>query len=186
MDANMKEILIILCGRSGCGKSTVAQYLNNKYNLTVIQSFTTRPKRTSNEQGHIFISKEDFAYLHDYVAYTKFNGYEYCATEQQVEENNIYILDPNGIEYFNEHYGGNKIPLVIQIKAPWYKLILNMRHRGDSWKQIISRRKNDKIMFKNLDKMSDCVIKNNSTIQQCGDEIYNIYARLLAFINMKG
>lgn len=186
MDANMKEIIIILCGRSGCGKSTVSQYLQNTYNLKVIQSFTTRPKRTPNEQGHIFISEEDFDCLHDYVAYTKFNGYEYCATARQVEENNIYILDPNGIDYFNKHYTGNKVPLVIQIKTPWWKLILNMRHRGDSWKQIISRLKNDKIMFKNLNQMSDCVIKNNKTIEQCGDTIYTMYIRLQTFINMKG
>lgn len=167
------EKIILLCGKSGCGKSTISEILQTK-GLKVIQSFTTRPKRTPNEQGHIFISKEDFDCLHDYVAYTKFNGYEYCATERQVENNDIYIVDPKGIEYFFKHYNGFKKPVVIQIKTNTFRLIRNMRKRQDSWKSIISRLLNDAKMFKNIDKLSDAIILNNFSINDCAEKLYRI------------
>ena len=167
------EKIILLCGKSGCGKSTISEILQTK-GLKVIQSFTTRPKRTPNEQGHIFISKEDFDCLHDYVAYTKFNGYEYCATERQVENNDIYIVDPKGIEYFVKHYNGFKKPVVIQIKTNTFRLIRNMRKRQDSWKSIISRLLNDAKMFKNIDKLSDAIILNNFSINDCAEKLYRI------------
>lgn len=168
----MSKFLIVLCGKSGCGKTTIASLLQEKYNLKVIQSYTTRPPRYKNEEGHIFISKEEFDNLKDYVAYTKFNDYEYCATAQQVEENDIYVVDPNGIEFFYNHYKGQKIPIVFQIKATPFNLIRNMRHRGDKWKQIISRVKNDKKMFENIDELTRYTVFNNTTPQNCAQEIY--------------
>ena len=61
----MSKFLIVLCGKSGCGKTTIASLLQEKYNLKVIQSYTTRPPRYKNEEGHIFISKEEFDNLKD-------------------------------------------------------------------------------------------------------------------------
>ena len=48
----MKKIVLI--GPSGTGKSTVADKLTELYGLTLMQSYTTRPKRFENETGHTF------------------------------------------------------------------------------------------------------------------------------------
>ena len=90
--------ILLLIGASGSGKSTVARYLCEQYGLRQIDSYTTRPPRYRGESGHIFITDEEFDQLQDFVGYTLYNGHRYGATAQQVEENDIYVIDPAGVE----------------------------------------------------------------------------------------
>ena len=84
-------------GRSAVGKDTLVAALCEKYNLTRLVSYTTRPKRIGEADTHIFISKEDFPkYQQDIVAYTQIGEYEYFATRQQLDECDFYIIDPIG------------------------------------------------------------------------------------------
>lgn len=97
--------LILLVGESGSGKTTVATELERQYGFKSIQSYTTRPPRNESEYGHIFVSNDEFDALQsDLVAYTEYNGYRYGATKQQVNECDIYVIDPSGVQYFMEHY----------------------------------------------------------------------------------
>ena len=90
--------MIVILGRSGRGKDTCAKYLTDKYGLTQVKSYTTRPKRGENEDTHIFINKSEVNnYINDMAAYTKIGEYEYFATKTQVQENDIYIIDPKGL-----------------------------------------------------------------------------------------
>lgn len=86
----------LIAGRTGSGKDFLAEKLM-EYGLTAVKSYTTRPKRTDDEDSHIFITKEDADTITDKVATTTINGYEYFATKSQVESSDIYIIDPNGI-----------------------------------------------------------------------------------------
>ena len=54
----MKNCYLIV-GQSGSGKTTIMTTLEEKYELKSIQSYTTRPKRSDGETGHIFISDEE-------------------------------------------------------------------------------------------------------------------------------
>jgi hypothetical protein len=47
-----KKPLILLCGKSGSGKTTVADLLQSKYGLKQLESYTTRPQRKADERGH--------------------------------------------------------------------------------------------------------------------------------------
>lgn len=100
--------ILLLIGASGSGKSTVARYLCEQYGLRQIDSYTTRPPRYRGEPGHIFITDEEFDQLQDFVGYTLYNGHRYGATAQQVEENDIYVIDPAGVEFFRTAYHGDK------------------------------------------------------------------------------
>lgn len=92
-----KKFIYLIVGRSGVGKDYLAKLLYYK-GLNMVISYTTRPKRYDGENTHIFISSDEAAEITDKVARTEINGYEYFATRRQVEDSDLYIIDPNGIE----------------------------------------------------------------------------------------
>jgi guanylate kinase len=159
----------LFAGESGNGKTSIVEELEKRYKFKSIQSYSTRPKRSENETGHIFIAEDEFDELTDLVAYTKFNGYRYCATSKQVEECDTYVIDPFGIEYFKNHYHGNKVPIVIYIRASLKDRILRMQKRGDNDSQIIQRVLNDIDAFKNIKDLADMIIDNDD-FEQCVED----------------
>ena len=113
--------IILLVGRSGSGKSTVADILSRQYGRSILPSYTTRPKRFEKEEGHIFVNNmfyEKVSRSRDIVAYTYFDKHHYWATTQQVDENDIYIIDPDGVAFFRSHYFGPKQVVWLRRVAP--------------------------------------------------------------------
>ena len=88
---------ILIMGRSGSGKTTLANYLSEKYGLKQLDSYTTRPMRVANETGHTFITPDEAKTFTDRATDTVINGYEYFSTKQQVNESDVYVIDPNGL-----------------------------------------------------------------------------------------
>lgn len=113
-DMNKRPILLIT-GKSGVGKDTIADCLCNNFGYTKVKSYTTRQPRYEGEDTHIFVTKEEFDQLPHKVAYTNRENVEYCATQKQVDNADIYIIDPPGIKYFLETYKGNRQPIIIEI-----------------------------------------------------------------------
>ena len=113
----MGNCIFLIVGCSGSGKTTITEQLEQKYGLKSIQSYTTRKPRYEGETGHIFISDEEFDKLTDMVAYTEFAGNRYCATAEQVENNDLYIIDPKGVDFFMKAYKGSKTPKIIFISS---------------------------------------------------------------------
>ena len=113
----MGNCIFLIVGCSGSGKTTITEQLEQKYGLKSIQSYTTRKPRYEGETGHIFISDEEFDKLTDMVAYTEFAGNRYCATAEQVEDNDLYIIDPKGVDFFMKAYKGSKTPKIIFISS---------------------------------------------------------------------
>jgi guanylate kinase len=163
--------IYLIVAESGAGKTSVAEALEKKYGLKSIQSYTTRPKRYENETGHIFISEDDFDKLTDLVAYTLFNNYRYCATSQQVEESDLYVVDAAGIDYFYTHYKGQKTPKIIYIYTTFEDRVKRMQKRGDTDSQILQRVVNDSQAFARIRDYADIVIKNDD-LDQCVDKVY--------------
>ena len=87
---------VLIVGRSGTGKDTLANILTNQYVLQQVISYTTRPKRFPEENTHRFVTEEEAGAIQDRIAETTINGYEYFATTKQVEEADVYIVDPEG------------------------------------------------------------------------------------------
>lgn len=170
----MSDKILLLVGASGSGKTTIAEILENDYGLKQIQSYTTRPRRHEDERGHIFVTDEEFDQLEDFVGFTNFNGYRYAATAQQVEENDIYVIDPAGIRYFRNTYSGTKTPVVIHIYADRQTREDRMRLRGDSEEAIQSRLSNDEKEFRFVD--ADYVVVNTFEPYVCAEKVFQIFS----------
>ena len=74
-----------------------------------IISYTTRPKRDSETEGieHYFITNEEADNLlknNNTLAYTKIGHYRYFTLHDQLKTQNVYIIDPTGIEDTNYRY----------------------------------------------------------------------------------
>ena len=150
----MNNIYLIV-GCSGSGKTAITEKLEELYNLKSIQSYTTRPPRYDGETGHTFVSNEEFDELTDYVAYTEFAGNRYCATSEQVENNDLYVIDPNGVKFFMKSYTGKKTPKIIYINSDlnvrYERMVKRAEENGDDFitavDKALGRIKTDVVEF---------------------------------------
>lgn len=168
----MKNIYLFV-GRSGSGKTTVAEYLENKYNFKSVSSYTTRPPRYEGEKGHLFITKEEFDKI-EMVAYTLFNNYEYGVSKELINESDLYVIDIAGIKTLKDRYKDKKY-ISINIRCDDSFIVSNMKARGDSEEKITSRLENDKKMFEEEKEFPfNYIVYNDDTIESLGEKIYNI------------
>lgn len=128
----MTKNVYLFVAPSGSGKTVITERLEEKYKFKTIQSYTTRAKRYDDETGHIFVSDEEFDKLENLVAYTSFCNNRYAATAEQVDTHDLYIIDPKGVNYFREHYKGNKGVKVIYINSPLTIRYERMKVRAES------------------------------------------------------
>lgn len=142
----MKNIYCIV-GPSGSGKTTVAQRLERDYALKSIASYTTRPHRYPDEEGHIFVSDEVFDGLGNMCAYTEYNGYRYGVTPGIIDENDIYVIDPYGVKTLLENYDGEKGIVAIRLMCDTETLKLRMLNRGDDILKVEERLHEDAVNF---------------------------------------
>ena len=133
--------LYLIIGPSGSGKTRLADGLGRKCGMKSVESYTTRSPRYPGESGHIFVSDEEFDKLTDLVAYTEFAGNKYCATAEQVENNDLYVIDPKGIKFFLEKYKGNKKPKVIfiqsDIKTRYERMVSRSKDKGTDFYKCV-------------------------------------------------
>ena len=87
----------LIVGRSGVGKSTLEARLCELYDLVPVRSYTTRKQRSPEDNTHRFIDIVDLDDYTDKVATTVINGHHYFATKSQLEESDLYVIDPNGL-----------------------------------------------------------------------------------------
>ena len=135
------EQILCIVGKSGSGKTTIAELLD-KFGHTSIDSYTTRPPRHPNEKGHIFVSPESFADVAasqgGMVAYTKFDGYEYGATLLQYRRNDVYVIDPSGVKELADSVGRENL-IVVYIYAPdtvRYQRMLKTRGEDEAKRRL--------------------------------------------------
>lgn len=148
-------MLFCIIGPSGSGKSTVVNELI-KRGYKAPDSYTTRPRRYLNEGGHTYITQEEYDALEDKVAYTHFNGYDYCVTKQMLDGCDLYVVDPAGIDALKSNgYSDFK---VIGLELEPSDCAVRMLARGDYGKDVLSRLDNDWYMFRNFELMCDLII----------------------------
>ena len=151
------KTLHLFVGPSASGKTTVANELEGMgcyhmfengslkmaYLGKQVRSYTTRPPRYENEDGHIFVTDEEFNKLTNIVAYTTYNNYRYCTTKEQLDEVNMYVVDIDGVHTLLDNYITERPIKIWYFDASINTRIHRMLDRGDSDIAIISRLLND-------------------------------------------
>lgn len=171
----MTKPLYLFVGPSGSGKTTVVDVLECQYRYKCLQSYTTRAPRCENEYGHIFISDAEFDALIDIVAYTEYNGYRYCATEELLNDSDLYVVDCDGVETLLDRYNNKeRLICIFYFDTTVGTRISRMLDRGDSDMAIVSRLYDDE-QFDWYDKLNKLVWEH-SKVQNRNVELYKINA----------
>ena len=114
-----------------------------------------------------------------------FDEYNNCATAKQVENNDLYIIDPKGVDFFMESYKGSKTPKVIFISSDMTTRYERMKSRAeengseymDAVKSSLERITNDVVDFYDYihgQTQIDYTCKNNADdkLEDVVDRIY--------------
>lgn len=173
-----KHRIVLLIGPSGSGKTTIANYLHDTYGWNAVSSYTTRPPRYDGEEGHIFVTDEEFDKLTNIIAYTEFDGHRYCATADQIDQRDLYIVDVDGVVSMQELYHGESELLPVYLDVSVTTCLERMSHRGDALWQITNRTKNDTEAFRDAKRIvnslfdSVLVIGESNTVAEASEMIY--------------
>lgn len=172
----MSKVLLVLLGESGTGKTTIANKLKQKYGMKELPSYTTRPKRKEDEEGHTFVSLGEFMLLKNKVAANKYRGNFYCATEEQVNENDIYVCDCEGIKMLRETYKGDKKIIVVRLTCPRDERIKRMEKDRRTSQTILLRDLYDEKAFQYADMLADYMLDNDN-LEETVDAVRYIYEK---------
>lgn len=110
-------MMYLIIGRTASGKDYLANILEKQHGFECVKSRTTRPKRDENDESHIFVTKEQAdADADKRVAHTVINGNDYYVLPEDIEDKNLYIIDPKGaIELMNNM--PDEVFSIIYVKA---------------------------------------------------------------------
>ena len=140
--------LFCIMGETASSKDTLTKKLCEDTSMKAIVSYTTRPRRTNEGDTHIFVDDSVYEQMKDNLAaYTEINGFRYWTTIEQIYDNDIYIIDPNGLETL-ENLGLEDIDLCsIYINVPIDIRLERALYRGDSLEDFFSRNKSEMRQF---------------------------------------
>lgn len=158
-----KPLLLCLLGKSGCGKSTIADRLYRRFGYIQAKSYTTRPIREDDENDintHTFITREQIAdFEEDIVAYNEYNGNAYFVTRKMLDGCQIYVVDREGLIQLYKNYHDKDI-LSIYIDCDSSIASHRMAERGDADEQIMKRLQYDEKAFADCQELCDFVVPN--------------------------
>lgn len=117
-----------------------------------------------------------------------FDKYNTSITAEQVENNDLYVIDPKGVDFFMKAYKGSKIPKIIFINSDlstrYERMVGRAESKGSTYTEAVDialdRIKNDVNEFYDYihNKASiDCIINNNKD-----DTLDNVVTKLYEYI----
>ena len=177
--------MIVLTGASASGKTVTALDLQKRHNLVKAITTTTREKRVGETNGveYFFVTKEEFLKRlneNKFVEHSVYNGNYYGCGIDQVSDNKIVVLDPNGLHSFLKLKDKNIVSFLLIANENTRKE--RMCSRGDKKENIEQRIKNDVEDFSSekIGKVDFVINTENYTIEEVSDLIYKLYKEKLA------
>ena len=176
--------MIVLTGASASGKTVTALDLQKRHGLVKAITTTTREKRIGETDGveYFFISKDEFQRRlkeNKFVEHSLYNGNFYGCGIDQVSDNKIVVLDPNGLHAFLKLNNKNIVSFLLLADEKTRKE--RMKSRGDKETNIKQRIENDVNDFslEKIGKVDFVINTENYTIEEVSDLIYKLYTEKL-------
>lgn len=152
----MSKTIFLICGESGCGKTSVVKKVCKDLGLKNLVSYTTRPCRGEYDVDHIFIQPEDVAkYEDDIIAKTEINGNVYFCTSEQLKESDFYIIDYNGIQYLKAQQVPDVRYVVVYISVDKSSREKRVKNRGDDMVTYYHRVMDEFYQFERMKRRAD-------------------------------
>lgn len=172
--------MIILVGASASGKTATALELQKKYGLIKAVTTTTREKRVGEVDGidYFFVSRKEFLKRNEeglFVENTLYNNNFYGCGIDQIADDRIIVLDPNGVNAFKKL--NDERVIIFLIESSQQTREKRMRSRGDKEDKIKQRLENDIIDFdkRKIGKTDFVVNTDNLSISEVADLIFKKY-----------
>ena len=174
--------MLIFVGASASGKTELAYYLKKNYHYHKCITTTTRPKRHHETQDvdYHFVEDHTFNTLKIKQAFVETNeyyGYQYGLQKQDILEDGLIILDPNGTNHILEQYK-DKV-FVCYVESSSLTRENRMKMRGDVYDVIQKRIKEDDDIFhpNRLIKINYKLTNENKTFDVLAEEIHEAYQK---------
>lgn len=165
--------MIVLIGKSGSGKTTMANILCEKFGYHKVVTTTTRPMRKNEKQDidYHFVSKHRFDELKNEGKFVETREYhvangdvwEYGSPVDVIKNasnTDIIILTPEGCHKVIETFGRENL-VIIYIYANLRAIEYRLTKRGDSKDEIKRRMAQDQIDFKGVEDMVNFIAYNH-------------------------
>lgn len=140
-----QHYVFIICGAAGSGKTTVAHYLCDHFNMHKVVTHTTRTPRPTETDGvdYYFETPEsmDRRHLLERVTYDGAqygSSYEGLAAGWQVGQDDVIVLDTKGAVTYHQELGRQAVIIFLTV-THMAALAKRMTLRGDRLSAVHSR-----------------------------------------------
>ncbi|MCM6765007.1 AAA family ATPase [Weissella paramesenteroides] len=141
----MNRKVFVLTGNTGTGKTTVANYLNEFYEMPKVITHTTRPPREGeiDQVDYYFESEQSFKENHylESVAYANYRyGSSYEGLERAWEKSPLItiVLDTAGAKTYSEKLGDEAVVIFLTVTKP-DEILGRLSKRGDNLEETRRR-----------------------------------------------
>lgn len=145
--------IIIISGPSGVGKDTIIRGILKKFpSLVMVKSYTTRPKRKSDEVGNRhFVSHEEFLKMikdGKMIEYKEYCGNLYGRVRANIDKplsdgrNIIMEVEVKGTLDYQKIFGSRVVAIFIKYENPSQFISRIKKNRPETSRKVLQDRKN--------------------------------------------
>jgi guanylate kinase len=177
--------MLLLLGPSASGKTESAKIMINRYPISRVVTYTTRPKRINEIDGfdYNFVTETEFIRLREnnyFVETAQYNQFLYGTPKNQISHDKFIIIEPQGLRAFLKL---NECPIVaIFLQTNEQMRISRMKQRKDKQEDIKKRIESDRREFdiSKIEGLDLIIDTTNVTLSDLADIIYDRYCNVLS------
>lgn len=179
IDLDERYKVLILCGKAGCGKSSLKDHLLSTYENIFhnVITCTTRPKREGEENGidYYFITEDEFKkQKQKLIESCSFNDWYYGTPFTSLERDkiNLLVLNPAGIQKVKNNLSIDSKVIYLEVDDKERLIRQLNREKNPNVDEIVRRYTTDKNDFQNINEICDCTLKNNNISEQFYNKMF--------------